>query len=202
MALPILDPSVSAVREVERRPREPIRGGRPSPEGRAAAVPARLPRELDRDPDHHASEEAGSDRYRDQNSDEKPLTRNRLTAAREMETLTQMKCVACRKDEPTVTDAEIAGFHPQVPDWEIVELDGIKTPETRPFLRRFCSGVGVHEEGRRACRRRGVSPRAPDRMGQDDGHLVDAQIKGVHRNDFVMAAKTDELYQPRTDPLP
>jgi 4a-hydroxytetrahydrobiopterin dehydratase len=31
-----------------------------------------------------------------------------------------------RKDAPTVTDAEIAEFHPQVPDWEIVELDGIK----------------------------------------------------------------------------
>ena len=43
-----------------------------------------------------------------------------------METLTQMKCVACRKDAPTVTDAEIAEFHPQVSDWEIVELDGIK----------------------------------------------------------------------------
>jgi 4a-hydroxytetrahydrobiopterin dehydratase len=37
-----------------------------------------------------------------------------------------MKCVACRKDEPTVTDAEIAEFHPEVPDWEIMELDGIK----------------------------------------------------------------------------
>ena len=43
-----------------------------------------------------------------------------------METLTQMKCVACRKDEPTVTDAEIAEFRPQVSDWEIVDLDGIK----------------------------------------------------------------------------
>ena len=33
-----------------------------------------------------------------------------------METLTQMmKCVACRKDEPTVTDAEIAEFHPPRP---------------------------------------------------------------------------------------
>ena len=42
-----------------------------------------------------------------------------------METLTRMKCVACRKDAPTVTDAEIAEFHPQVCDWEIVELDGI-----------------------------------------------------------------------------
>ena len=43
-----------------------------------------------------------------------------------METLTQMKCVACRKDAPTVTDSEIAEFHPQVSDWHIVELDGIK----------------------------------------------------------------------------
>ena len=43
-----------------------------------------------------------------------------------METLMQMKCVACRAGEPTVTDAEIAEFHPQVSDWEIVELDAIK----------------------------------------------------------------------------
>ena len=43
-----------------------------------------------------------------------------------METLTEMKCVACRRDAPTVTDAEIAEFQPQVADWEIVELDGIE----------------------------------------------------------------------------
>ena len=43
-----------------------------------------------------------------------------------MGTLTEMKCVACRKDAPTVTAAEIAQFHPQVSDWEIVELAGIK----------------------------------------------------------------------------
>jgi hypothetical protein len=30
-----------------------------------------------------------------------------------METLMQMKCVACRAGEPTVTDAEIAEFHPR-----------------------------------------------------------------------------------------
>jgi 4a-hydroxytetrahydrobiopterin dehydratase len=43
-----------------------------------------------------------------------------------MEALTQMRCVACRKDAPTVTDAELAEFQRQVSDWEIVELDGIK----------------------------------------------------------------------------
>ena len=43
-----------------------------------------------------------------------------------METLTQMKCVACSKDAPTLTDAEIAEFHRHLADWEIVVLDGIK----------------------------------------------------------------------------
>src|SRR5438132_3527557 len=43
-----------------------------------------------------------------------------------MEALTQMKCVACRKDAPTVTDDELAELRPQVPDWDLVELDGIK----------------------------------------------------------------------------
>ena len=37
-----------------------------------------------------------------------------------------MTCVACRKDAPTVTDAELAEFHRQVSDWDIVELDGFK----------------------------------------------------------------------------
>ena len=42
-----------------------------------------------------------------------------------MDTLTQMKCVACRKGEPTVTKAEMAELHPQLPEWQIVEREGI-----------------------------------------------------------------------------
>ena len=37
-----------------------------------------------------------------------------------------MRCVACRSDAPTVTEAEIAELHPQVSEWEIVEQDGVK----------------------------------------------------------------------------
>ena len=42
-----------------------------------------------------------------------------------MESLAQMHCVACRKDAPKVTDAQSAELHPQVPEWEIVDRDGI-----------------------------------------------------------------------------
>ena len=81
-----------------------------------------------------------------------------------MGTLTQLKCVACRKGAPTVTDAEIAEFHPQVSDWEIVELDGIKRlrhvfsfddfAQALEFTRK--AGELAEEE---------ASPCAADRMG-------------------------------------
>jgi 4a-hydroxytetrahydrobiopterin dehydratase len=51
-------------------------------------------------------------------------------ADQEIDPLVRMSCVACRRGEPTVTDAEIARFHPQIPDWEVVEVAGV------PRLRR------------------------------------------------------------------
>ncbi len=46
-----------------------------------------------------------------------------------MASLTEMKCVACRGGEPTVTDDEIAELHLQVPEWKIVEIDHVKRLE-------------------------------------------------------------------------
>jgi len=31
-------------------------------------------------------------------------------------------------------------------------------------------------------------------MGQSDCDMVDAQDQGLHRNDFILAARTDQLY--------
>jgi 4a-hydroxytetrahydrobiopterin dehydratase len=55
--------------------------------------------------------------------------------------LIQMKCVACRGGEPTVTDAEIAEYHPQVADWQIVERDGIKRLERAYKFKNFVAAV-------------------------------------------------------------
>lgn len=43
--------------------------------------------------------------------------------------LTRMKCVPCRGGEPTRTEQEIAQLKPQVPEWSVVERDGIKRLE-------------------------------------------------------------------------
>jgi 4a-hydroxytetrahydrobiopterin dehydratase len=39
------------------------------------------------------------------------------------------KCVACRAGEPTLTDDEIAQLQPQIPDWQVKEVDGMKRLE-------------------------------------------------------------------------
>ncbi|MDF2703721.1 MAG: 4a-hydroxytetrahydrobiopterin dehydratase, partial [Rubrobacteraceae bacterium] len=43
-----------------------------------------------------------------------------------MSELSQMTCTACRGDEPILTDAEIAELRPQVPEWHVVQREGIK----------------------------------------------------------------------------
>jgi 4a-hydroxytetrahydrobiopterin dehydratase len=113
-----------------------------------------------------------------------------------METLTQMKCVACRKDEPTVTDAEIAEFHPQVPDWEIVELDGIKRLRRVFSVADFAQALEFTKKVGALAEEEGHHPALLTEWGRTTVTWWTHKIKGLHRNDFIMAAKTDELYQP------
>ena len=114
---------------------------------------------------------------------------------REMETLTQMKCVACRKDEPTVTDAEIAEFGPQVPDWEIVELDGIKRLRRVFSLDDFAQALEFTNKVGELAEEEGHHPSVLTEWGRATVTWWTHKIKGLHRNDLIMAAKTDELYQ-------
>jgi 4a-hydroxytetrahydrobiopterin dehydratase len=111
-----------------------------------------------------------------------------------MSALTELSCVACRRDAPTVTDEEIAELHPQVPDWELQEVDGVKRltrvfefpnfAEALEFTKRV--GVLAEEEGHH--------PALLTEWGRTTVSWWTHKIKGLHRNDFIMAAKSDRLY--------
>jgi 4a-hydroxytetrahydrobiopterin dehydratase len=112
-----------------------------------------------------------------------------------MQTLAQMKCVACRRDAPTVTDGEIAEFRPQVPDWEIVEVDGIRRL-TRVFsFDDFAQALNFTLRVGELAEEEGHHPALLTEWGRATVTWWTHKIKGLHRNDFVMAAKTDGLYR-------
>jgi 4a-hydroxytetrahydrobiopterin dehydratase len=113
-----------------------------------------------------------------------------------MEPLTQMRCVACRKDAPTVTEAEIAELRPQVPDWELVELDGIKRLRRVFSFGDFAEALAFTDQVGALAEDEGHHPALLTEWGRTTVTWWTHKIKGLHRNDFIMAAKTDALLQP------
>ena len=58
-----------------------------------------------------------------------------------MTDLHQMKCVACRGGEPKLTDQEIAALQPEVPEWQVIEVEGIKRLERVFKLKNFIEAM-------------------------------------------------------------
>jgi 4a-hydroxytetrahydrobiopterin dehydratase len=112
----------------------------------------------------------------------------------ETDRLTQMKCVACRKDAPTLTDDEIAQLRPQIPDWEVVELEGIKRLRRIFPADDFAQALEFTNEVGDLAEQEEHHPRLLTEWGRTTVTWWTHKIKGLHRNDFIMAAKTDQLY--------
>jgi len=111
-----------------------------------------------------------------------------------MATLTQMKCTACRKSEPTVTEAEIAILHPEVPEWRIVERDGIRRLERVFRFGDFAQALAFTNAVGGVAEEEGHHPALLTEWGRVTVEWWTHKIRGMHRNDFIMAAKTDQLY--------
>lgn len=112
----------------------------------------------------------------------------------EMETLMQMKCVACHGGEPTLTDEEIADMLPQVSEWKIVEQDGAKHLERRFTYRNFVQALAFTNKVGELAEAEGHHPAILTEWGNVTVTWWTHKIKGLHQNDFIMAAKTDQLY--------
>lgn len=112
-----------------------------------------------------------------------------------MDQLTQMVCVACRKGEPTVTDAEVAEFQPQIPDWHIIEVDGIKRLQRAFTFNNFVDALAFTNKVGALAEAAGHHPALLTEWGKTTVTWWTHKIRGLHRNDFIMAAKTDALLE-------
>lgn len=111
-----------------------------------------------------------------------------------MSTLVEMKCTACRKGEPTVTPDEIAELHPQVPDWQLVDREGILCLVREFRFPDFKSALAFTVRVGELAEEEGHHPALLTEWGKVTVSWWTHKIRGLHRNDFIMAAKTDRLY--------
>jgi 4a-hydroxytetrahydrobiopterin dehydratase len=111
-----------------------------------------------------------------------------------LSTLARQKCVACRRDAPTVTEDEIAELSPEVPDWELVEVDGVKRLRRVFSFDDFGQALEFTNKVGAAAEAEGHHPALLTEWGRTTVTWWTHKIRGLHRNDFIMAAKTDQLY--------
>jgi 4a-hydroxytetrahydrobiopterin dehydratase len=92
-----------------------------------------------------------------------------------------------------VTDAEITALHPQVPDWQIVERDGIKRLERVFKVKDFAAALAFTVQVGELAEAEGHHPALLTEWGRVTVTWWTHKIRGLHRNDFIMAAKTDQV---------
>jgi 4a-hydroxytetrahydrobiopterin dehydratase len=110
-----------------------------------------------------------------------------------MTELSFLKCVACRGGDPMLTDAEIAELHPQVPEWEIIEVDRIKRLQRIFKMKNYLEAVALTNKIALIAEKEDHHPLIVLEWGKVTVQWWTHVVKGLHQNDFIMAAKVDEL---------
>ena len=110
-----------------------------------------------------------------------------------MTDLTQERCVACRKDSPRVSDEDIAELKPQIPGWNIVEHNEVPSLERAYRLKNFAQALDFTNKVGALAEEEGHHPAILTEYGKVTVVWWTHKINGLHRNDFIMAAKTDQI---------
>lgn len=110
-----------------------------------------------------------------------------------MSELSRLKCVACRGGEPTVTPEELREYLAQIPEWRVIEVDGVQRLERQFKFKDFAQALAFVNRVGAAAEEEDHHPRIVLEWGRVGVQWWTHVIKGLHRNDFIMAAKTDRL---------
>jgi 4a-hydroxytetrahydrobiopterin dehydratase len=108
--------------------------------------------------------------------------------------LTHNTCVPCRGDEPPFTQAQIDEYKPQVPDWEVVVENDVPRLRRSFKFKDFVQALAFTQKVGQAAEEQGHHPVIRTEWGKVTVTWWTHKIKGLHQNDFIMAAKTDALY--------
>ncbi|WP_300274080.1 4a-hydroxytetrahydrobiopterin dehydratase [Halomonas sp.] len=110
-----------------------------------------------------------------------------------MSQLSQQACEACRVGAPTVTEEERKTLGAEVPEWQIVERDGIMKLERTFTFKDFVQALDFTNRVGELAEQADHHPAILTEYGKVTVTWWSHKIKGLHRNDFILAARTDEV---------
>ena len=93
-----------------------------------------------------------------------------------------------------LTDTEISELHPQVSEWQLREVDGVFRLERVFKLKNYAEALSFTNKIASIAEEEDHHPLIVLEWGRVTVAWWTHVVKGLHKNDFIMASKTDELF--------
>jgi 4a-hydroxytetrahydrobiopterin dehydratase len=110
-----------------------------------------------------------------------------------MSQLSKMKCEACRADSLRATQDQTAEYMQQLPEWTIQSPDGIDRLQRIFRFKNFVDALAFTNRVGELAEANDHHPLITTEWGRVTVQWWTHKIKGLHTNDFILAAQTDEL---------
>jgi 4a-hydroxytetrahydrobiopterin dehydratase len=110
-----------------------------------------------------------------------------------MAELSREKCEACHAGAPAVADSEVAELGPQVPEWKLLDESERKLQRVFRF-KNFADAMAFTVRVGELAEFESHHPAILTEWGRVTITWWTHANRGLHRNDFIMAAKTDAIF--------
>ncbi|MBX2858237.1 MAG: 4a-hydroxytetrahydrobiopterin dehydratase [Cellvibrionaceae bacterium] len=112
-----------------------------------------------------------------------------------MKNLHESQCEACLKDAPTLNEVELSKLQPEIPAWVVVESESVKQLIREYAFLNFASALAFANVVGELAEQQGHHPAITVEWGRATVSWWTHEIGGLHKNDVIMAAKTDVLFR-------
>ncbi len=111
-----------------------------------------------------------------------------------MSELSQMNIVSDKSAVKALTAEEIARYHKDLPDWEVKEEEGEPRLKRVFRFKNFAQSLDFTNRVGAIAEQYDHHPALLTEWGKVTVSWWTHTLRGLHQNDFIMAAKTDALY--------
>jgi 4a-hydroxytetrahydrobiopterin dehydratase len=107
--------------------------------------------------------------------------------------LSKQSCEACRADAPKISDEDLKLMMPNIPDWSVIVVDGVMQLSREFDFRNFAQALAFTNRVGEIAESEDHHPAILTEWGKVTVTWWSHKIRGLHKNDLIMAARTDEV---------
>ena len=117
-----------------------------------------------------------------------------------MERLSEKTCSACRAGSPLLSEADLHEALLQLPDWAVEVVAGVNQLVRTYTFKNFVQAMEFSRAVGELAEEYGHHPALLTEWGKVKVSWWTHKIHGLHENDVIMAAKTEQLSRQRFTP--